>query len=380
MKGKILFIEDYLDPNTGGVQRVTWSLANFLSDNGFESYFCYSGYDYEPISERLKIRLNFYNEDKEFLYAQLRNFVLKNGISIIIVQNIATEQMCYCLKTLCAYVEIKTVYCFHKNPISAMSTHRGSIVYRLKVKVYNILNGVKPQYDFIDIINLVDKYVVLSPTYITMFKRLYGIDVRQKFLSIPNAIPFEMDCLDIVSKEKMALIITRFQENVKNIKGALDIWKQFEVINSEWVLVIGGYGEDYDEVYNYFEKLKLKRCKFIGKIDNPKDYYRRASIYMMTSRYEGYPMALLEAMEFGCVPIVYDTFTSLHDILTNDKEGIIVKPYSKKEYVNALKLLTKDEKFRNRLAVAAYEKMKHNNTKEIIGQLWLELLTLISHS
>lgn len=371
-KTNILFIEEFLNPSTGGVQRVTISLANYLKNYGISSFFCYSDFDYEVIDDKNKLKININSKEDNIIYKDILDFVIKNNISIIIVQDIATQQIQSCLEKLRLELCIKSIYCFHRNPISSKQQSYNPY-YKLKVRIYNVIHGIKPKYNFIDIINAIDKYIVLSPSYIETFSKEYRINTNVKFASIANPVPFDPSPLDLVAKEKTVLIITRFQEHVKNIKKAIDIWKKFEKTNNDWQLIIGGYGEDYEMVYNYFVKKKLKRCKFIGKVDNPKELYRKASIYMMTSRHEGYPMVLLEAMEYGCVPIVYDSFTSIHDIIENDTNGLIIKPYSTKQYVQGLLDLITDNSKRERMARNAYNTIISSNTKEAICSQWIEL-------
>lgn len=368
----ILYIEDFLDPTTGGVQRVTMTLANYLKDYGVNSFFCYSEFDYKPIGKKYKLQLNIHSDDINYIYNAILDFVIKNNISIIIVQDIAIKQIQYCLGRLRKEHDIKIIYCFHRNPISSKQLSF-NLYYRLKVQIYNFIYKIKPKYDFIDIIDAVDRYIVLSPSYIDAFKKEYKIFTNEKFEAIPNPVPFEPAALDLGSKEKTVLIITRFQERVKNIKKAIDIWKYVEAKNKDWQLIVGGYGKDYEDVYNYFLKKKLRRCKFVGKVDNPKELYNKASIFMMTSRHEGYPMVLLEAMEYGCVPIVYDSFTSVHDIIENGKNGLIIKPYSTKKYIRGIINLARNNNIREMIARNAYNTIINSNTKEAICLKWIEL-------
>ncbi len=373
----LLFIEDNIDPTTGGVERVSWALANYLEAFGIHSYFSYAGYDFDKISNGRKIQLNFYKDDQSELLNKLSDFVAQNYISIIIVQNIATDKIRYCFRKLKEKSNIKIIYCFHRNPVSSKLSSI-SRYYRLKVAVYNLLHGIKPRYPFAEIVEDVDKYVLLSPSYIPSFTKLYHVKDTDKFMAMQNPVPFAFEEPDLDIKEKTVLIIARFEEQQKNIKKALDVWNKFEQKNSDWQLLIGGYGEDYEDVLNYSKRYDLKRCKFLGKIENPKELYKHASIYMMTSRYEGYPMTLLEAMEFGCVPIVYNTFTSLQDIVEDGKNGLIVKPYSVDKYVNALLDLVNNQEKRKQMAIAAYEKVRTSNTIEAIGNQWVEFLNAIS--
>ena len=55
----------------------------------------------------------------------------------------------------------------------------------------------------------------------------------------------------------------------------------------------------------------------------------------MTSIFEGLPLVLAEAMQFGVVPFVYDTFSSVHDIIIDSINGYIVRPFDKEGFVRA---------------------------------------------
>ena len=59
-------------------------------------------------------------------------------------------------------------------------------------------------------------------------------------------------------------------------------------------------------------------------------------IFCMTSNYEGFPMVLLEAMQFGCVPIAFKSFESLDDIIINHNNGYQITPFDIYEYINSL--------------------------------------------
>ena len=85
---------------------------------------------------------------------------------------------------------------------------------------------------------------------------------------------------------------------------------------------------------------------------------------MLTSRYERYPTTILEAMQNGCVPIAYDTFTPIHDMINDSQSGVIIPPYRKNDYVNALLSLTENKERRIQMANNAYHKVKQENSIE----------------
>ena len=84
-----------------------------------------------------------------------------------------------------------------------------------------------------------------------------------------------------------------------------------------------GDGPDRDKYINMVNRLGLERVSFEGFKD-PAPYYKKSKISVMCSRFEGFPMTLVESQQFGCVPVVMDSFSALHDIVSNQNTGLIV--------------------------------------------------------
>lgn len=57
----------------------------------------------------------------------------------------------------------------------------------------------------------------------------------------------------------------------------------------------------------------------------------------MTSNYEGFSMVLIEAMQYGCVPFVFNSFASLPDIIDDKVNGYVITPFDEGEYVQKIK-------------------------------------------
>ena len=90
--------------------------------------------------------------------------------------------------------------------------------------------------------------------------------------------------------------------------------------------------------------MKVSNVEFVGSTSTPQDYYRMAKIFMMTSIWEGLPMTLIEAQHFGCVPIVYDSFASVHDIINNGKNGFVIPLHNRENYKNQLEKMMSSPK------------------------------------
>ena len=94
---------------------------------------------------------------------------------------------------------------------------------------------------------------------------------------------------------------------------------------------------------------------------------------MMTSAFEGFGMTLVEAQQYAIVPMAMDTYSSLHDIIKNEYNGIIVSDNDIKGYVEKLKKLMADKEYR-RLAMNGLESCK-KFAVEFIANQWENLFT-----
>lgn len=74
----------------------------------------------------------------------------------------------------------------------------------------------------------------------------------------------------------------------------------------------------------------------------------------MTSNFEGFPMVLTEAMQFGCVPVAFNSFEAIADIIIPEKTGELVTPFSIKEYKEKLSLLIENVTYRRKTISSSF--------------------------
>lgn len=91
----------------------------------------------------------------------------------------------------------------------------------------------------------------------------------------------------------------------------------------------------------------------------------------MTSIAEGWGMVLVEAQQYGCVPIAYRSYAALDDIITDGENGFCVKAFDQKEYVKKLRELVGDSELRHRMANSRIKSVERYNV-EHIGALWID--------
>ena len=97
----------------------------------------------------------------------------------------------------------------------------------------------------------------------------------------------------------------------------------------------------------------------------------------MTSAYEGFPMTILEAMQCGCPPIAFNTFSAINDLIDDGENGVIIDKGNKERFIEQLYLLMKDNQLRNRMAICGMQSVRQYSVENITRQ-WYDLFDNLS--
>ena len=178
-------------------------------------------------------------------------------------------------------------------------------------------------------------------------------------------------CDETLEKENNIVFMGRLSWQ-KNPMLLLSIWKHIRNISKEWKLYILGDGIYRKEMELFIEKENLENVYLEGKQD-PISYLKRSKVLCLTSMYEAYPLVLHEAMNYGVVPVVFNTFASVDEIISDGIDGCIIEPFDKEKFINAIELIMNDTAKYNYFSQNARNKAK-NNTVDFVGQQWIKLL------
>lgn len=223
-----------------------------------------------------------------------------------------------------------------------------------------------------------DIYQVLSPSYIPLFSKFTGINHPNHLMVQTNPVTLESSdfSYSFDKKEKEIIYMGRIDYNQKRVYRVIDTWAKLEAQFPDWRLTIVGDGVERKNVEQQVADYGLHHVKFEG-FQQPKPYYERASILLLTSEYEGFPLVLAEGMGFGVIPVVYNSYSAVGDIIDDGKNGLVI-PYHKDGYrageaANMLSNLMNDTSIREAMALAAVEKSREYSVERIYEQ-WLETL------
>lgn len=235
-----------------------------------------------------------------------------------------------------------------------------------------------------------DKYLVLSESYRKVFQDFTHLKNTPKLGVMTNPItisPSELGSFEdrlkgIDSKEKEIIFVGRLDFVQKRTYRVLDTWSLLKDKHPDWRLTIVGDGPDRGNLEKHAKALNLKRVHFEG-FQNPLKYYKRASILMLTSDFEGFPLVLAEAMSFGVVPVVYNSFAAVNDIIDDGKTGVIVDKvdgsFNNKAMAKGVESVIDDFDDKHQMAIDAISKSKEYSLDEIYKR-WIKVFDSLNEN
>ncbi len=195
---------------------------------------------------------------------------------------------------------------------------------------------------------------------------------------IPNPLSF---CPEKQSKlvNKNVLAVGK-QSYQKGYDRLLKSWKIVTDTYPEWTLNIYGTINESEGLVEQAGALKIgSKVNFYQPVKNIAEKYQEASIYVMSSRYEGFGMVLTEAMAYGVPCVSFDCPFGPSDIITNKENGILIKNGDTEGLANAIKLLIDNDEMRKSMGKNARISVNRYMPKKI-GSEWNDLFTsLISN-
>lgn len=194
--------------------------------------------------------------------------------------------------------------------------------------------------------------------------------ITKKTCVIPNSVPIIDTSADLSSTKFIAVGRLSYQ---KAFDKLINIFHRFSLNYPDWKLEIYGEGEDKDKLKRLITELNLNdKVSLNNFTDNIFEVYSSASGLLLTSRYEGLPMVLLEAQSYGLPIISYDCDTGPRDVIINGRNGYLIKIDDEKAYINALSSIANNFSLRKTMGENA-KKDSLRFSEEEIYKKWIEL-------
>lgn len=183
----------------------------------------------------------------------------------------------------------------------------------------------------------------------------------------PSWIPNDT-VADFKSKKIIAVARNSYE---KGLDRLLVIWQKVVAKHPDWILDI--YGQSVTDLKAKVFELGIDSNVILNEpITNILEKYLTSSVYVMTSRSEGFPMVLLEAMASGLSCVAYDCQTGPRAIIDDGLNGFLIEDGNVDSFVQKLELLIENENLRMKMGENAKESVKKYDLESIMQQ-WKSL-------
>lgn len=387
----ILFLLRSLD--IGGLEVVTAVLANkFVSKGHHVSVFAFekrSGKVMERYGKNVEITIaGTYCKTKDNV-ALLRQLLIGKNIDVVINQ---WGLPLIPIKTLCEArrgLALRVISVYHNDPqqngrIQSVETELAKTENVLKKSVlwckklaFRCVTGYAMRY----IYRMSDVFEVLSPSFVSHFQQFTWQKNTPKLIVQTNPITIDIDRFEYQAekKRKEIIYVGRIDYTQKRVFRVIEIWALLEHLFPDWQLTLVGDGEERKSLEQMVKDLELQHVHFEG-FQQPRSYYERASMLMLTSEFEGFPLVLAECMSFGVVPAVYGSYSAVYDIIEDGMDGLIIPKTSDRFKAEVMaaemkKLMNAKDKL-NTMALNAIEKSKNYSIDKIYDQ-WMNVFNIV---
>jgi glycosyltransferase involved in cell wall biosynthesis len=332
-------------------------------------------------------------EDKRIDRDGLKKYLVDQQIDVVIDQEgIFSDSFTKAFKSL-NLSNIKLLTVFHSTPSiyeklydhkwllsqiiekNELKTRISSLIRLFAYPLWRKVSSRNTAKKYQNIYSSSDYCVMLSSNDIPTLKKYVPKLTSDKCVVIPNALTFDVTSDDSIlqSKKNQVLIVARLNDNEKRVSLALKIWKRIEDRGiSDWSLTIVGTGPHEEKLKQLAKKLKLNNISFEGR-QQSEPYYEKAAIFMMTSAVEGWGLTLTESMQRGVVPLAFDSYPALRDIITNNFNGCIIPDNDLTSYADRLQWLMQNREEREQIAKNALISCQRFVPEKVIEK-WIDII------
>ena len=186
---------------------------------------------------------------------------------------------------------------------------------------------------------------------------------------IPNPLSFEIE--EDLKKEKIILFVGRITKE-KGVDILIKSWEKIYKKYNDWKLVIVGDGKDKKEFICLSKNIAKNQISFLPATNNVEIFYKRASILVLPSLFEGFGMVIVEAMSKGVCVISSNTVGG-KKLISNNENGILFPIGDVESLSSSIEKIINDDILRKKLVIKSYEQIKEYRINKVYKE-WEKLL------
>ncbi len=357
VKKNLIFIIP--DLQVGGAQKVLVYLINFLVTKKFNIKLILLDKFKQTfqLSSKIKIiNLNLYKKSKNIFEKVFYNFkrirkirkeINKEKKSIVISFLTTTN-----ILSILANIGLKR---------KLIVNERNDMVKQKIPLIWKVLRIILYSFVFRIIKNIPDNKAEKYPFF------------KKKIIFIPNPLILSKPLKKKNKKEKIILTVARLNYQ-KNIILLIRSFAKSIAIKKDWKLVILGEGPDKKKLKIECEKLNITKYVFFkGFVKNTGYWYKKSGFFILSSRFEGMPNALIEAIDFR-LPVIGSNIPGIKFFIKNNNSGKLFANDNENSLVKSINYYIKNKNIRNNFSISAYKKLKRISNLNIFSNGWQKIL------
>lgn len=345
----------------GGIGRVTSVLANCLAEKE-EMQVVTLSYFRENLPQLFslspKIQQEFFLEHPQSMAKtmlqggefKLRAFLKKNKIDVLV----ACGSLYFPVSVrACKWTNTKCVCWEHTNP-NVASDYK----FQKAARKYGACHS--------------DCNVVLTKSAVQAYSEMFH---TKNTVQIYNPLDARiLECASDYNTTSKRIVSVGRLSYPKYFEMAIEIAAEVLPGRPEWSWDIFGEGEARTKLAALIHEKGLDdRMKLCGQVNDIYNRYKNYAVMVMTSRYEGFPMTLLEGLGNGLPLVSFDIATGPNEIIRNEENGYLIPPFDKKQMVVRLERLMDDASLREKMSAEARKDCAAFSQDAIVKQ-WEALL------
>ena len=368
----------------GGIERITIAKANALADMEGNQVWIVAAEHRKPffpllLSEKVNfvnLGVNYTAEDWKGKWYVLKGFLGKRALhkkrlkqSLDEIQPDIVISTGYSEKYFLSFLKVKSKPVFIRE-IHYTSDYRRRTAYGWYWRLMAWAS------DFLDYRILIKKYDCITVLTQEDKNRYWNND--KKVVVMPNPLTVKHNQRSTLTNK---VVVTAGRLTYpKNYPSLIRAWGHVERIHPDWRLMIWGDGGDKNMLEEQIDSLGLNdKVHLMGYTDDIMSKFADASIFVLSSRYEGFALVLLEAMSCGLPAVSYACPCGPSDIVTDGKDGFLVALGNEGVLAKCICHLIEDEELRRRMGKAALERSKAFAMDKIIARQ-MNLFTTLIHN
>lgn len=189
----------------------------------------------------------------------------------------------------------------------------------------------------------------------------------RKTYVIPNPLPFyPAEKAKLINKQ--VIMVGRYND-AKGYDYLIPAWDFVQKKHPDWILNVYGSGELRDQVVSWIHERHLEKSIILHE---PTlfimEKYMENSICVLSSRYEGFSLVILESMACGVPVVSFDSPHGPRNIIRNGEDGLLVEYLNPQALADGICRLVEDEPLRHRLGAKARENIKRYSKDNVMNQ------------